>query len=464
MSESPLAQPMNSYDVDPEQGPAHSAEIGPDGLPLSVIQESDQLEPVTTLEEEDAGEEEEHSEDRKLEVRTRRFATVMNLVNSLLGAGILSVPNSFVNIGWAFSLMLLLLMAVLSLAATYMVIILSKRTGTKGLSELAAHILGGWGANFLAVLNLLFLVTALIAYLILGSDSVISWFALAGIDMTPTFKRALLVFIYGLLPGGLSIPRNISFLQYVSTATFCCIFFFFVVMIYKAIVMVGDNGVAPGVVAFKMDMSVFSSMSIVSLSFALPAVVLPAIKMYNPLTRKRKIVTNAAILLCFILVAIPGICGYLCFGEKTEGNVLKSFKDDDYLILVVRICFFIVVTCAYPMVAQSIMSAWSQVIYQDDNPIGLPTKKRAVVLLITNMIPLVLAMFLPEAKPALGVSGALGGCLVDFVFPSLIWLKSTKLPYSDWRNVLAAMLGIFGAVAAVISTYQAVLDAINSFK
>jgi hypothetical protein len=48
----------------------------------------------------------------------------------------------------------------------------------------------------------------------------VSWFALAGFPIDTTMKRALLILAYALcLPIALSLPRNISFLGYVSTAT-----------------------------------------------------------------------------------------------------------------------------------------------------------------------------------------------------------------------------------------------------
>ena len=441
-------------------------EVGKDGLPLSVIQPSDEKPgKVSTEEEEEGGEEEENSEDKLLSVRTRRFATIMNMLNSLLGAGILSVPNTFVNTGIVLSIVLLIIMGVLSLIGTWMVLILAKKTGTKGLAEVAQAIMGKAGAYTLAVLNLLFLVTALIAYLVLGGDMLISWFALGGIDVTTMSKRPILILVYGLcLPIALSIPRNISFLKYFSTATVVCIIFFIIVMCYEAGYYVTKFGVATGVVYAKCDITMFSSLSIYCLTYSLPAVVLPAIRMYNPLTRKRKIASAAAIVLAFIFVAIPGVCGYLCFGKDTNSNIVKNFPDNDIVFIIVRVAFFIIVTCAYPMITQSVMAAWSQCIFQDDNPATLPTKRRIVIMIITHGIPMIISMFLPSAKPALGVSGALGGCLVDFVFPAALWIKQSGKPIRYYQNVLAIIFAVIGGLMAILATYQSVMDAIAAFK
>jgi amino acid permease len=398
-------------------------------------------------------------------VRTRRLSTIMICLNSMLGIGILGVPNGFANTGFVTSILLLLLMFGLSLASTWMILILSKQTNTKGFPELAAHLLGKIGSHSLSILTLIFLICAVVAYLILGGDMLSSWFSLAGIPMTGLLKRALLVGIYSLcIPIALSIPRDISFLGYVSTATVISVLLFAGAMVYEAIVHVSEKGLKPTAKINKLDIDIFSAVAMFGLSFALPACVLPAIRAYNPTLRKRKIVTGLAMGLVLFLVIVSGVTGYMIFGEGADANVLNSFPDDDILIVVVRGGFFIVVSCAYPTVLQNIEAAWSNMIFGDDFPAGLPTKKRVVVLVVSNVIPLGIAMFVPKAKPVLEVGGGFGGCLVDFVFPGIFWIKNSGKPWSYWKNVLALMLVIFGFAFGVVSTYLAIMGAIQSFR
>jgi hypothetical protein len=59
----------------------------------------------------------------------------------------------------------------------------------------------------------------------------------------------------------------------------------------------------------------------------------------------------------------------------------------------------------------TIEAAWSEIISPNEYPAGLPFKKRAFVLFASNVIPLGIAMFVPNAKPVLEV----GGCLVVFI-------------------------------------------------
>ncbi|OHT10433.1 Transmembrane amino acid transporter protein [Tritrichomonas foetus] len=407
-------------------------------------------------------------DDESLVVRTRRFATIMNLLNSMLGAGILSVPSTFVNTGLSVSIILSILMCAISFACTLLVVQLSFDTNTIGLGDLTFTILGRVGTIILTILNVIFLMTAMVAYLILGGDMITSWFELGGIDVTSKTYHAIVILVYSIvLPVILTIPRDISFLKYFSTATVISIIFFMISLIYKASdYSIKNGGINPTCHPGKIDFTLFSSLAVYGLSYALPAVVLPAIRMYNPELKKRKRVILYAIVLCFILITVPGITGYVIFGDKTDGNILKNFDPNDVLMIICRCCFFVVVSCAYPMLSQSVMSMWAQLIFKHELHSDLPTMKRTVVFLLNNLIPMALAMFLPTAKPILTIGGAFGGCIVDFVLPSIMYVKFHKGEQKWWsyKFILCYLCGLFGLVTGGIATYQAVVDAINSLK
>lgn len=469
--ENPMRSTQEALAKEKEKRKSH---VGSDGFPLSVVRLDDGNPHKSNKEfestyldddkEKDVDNKEEDTSQPPQPVKKQgSFSTIMNILNSMLGAGILSVPNTFVNSGIIPSLILLFIMAVLSLIATDMVIFLAFKTKTIGLAELTEKILGFAGALVLTILNLLFLLTALVAYMVLAGDMITSFFDLGGIDLTPLGYHAIMQLIYGIIPICLTIPRDISFLHFFSTATVICIIFFCIVMVYK---VVKYNRINPTVVNSKLDISLFSSLSIYCLSFALPAVVLPAIKLYTQKVKKRWIVSMAGILIALVLYITPGLSGYFIFGDETDGNILKNFKSNDVIIIICRACFFIIVTCAYPMIAQSVQAMWSQLIYKTDQPATLPNGKRAVILVLTNVIPLIIAMLLPSAKPALSIGGSLGGCLVDFAFPSLefIVFYRKELKWYNYKMILCGLFLLFAIVATVISTYQSIADAIKAFS
>ena len=212
--------PLQDFDQDNENNMLNDdttadtkVQVGKDGLPLNVIKEqndtdnnnnnnsnknenSDSIDSSTDQEQESNKGNEESQDKQTLLIRTKRFATIVNLLNSQLGAGILSVPSTFVNTGIIASIFLSLATMGISYGCMILLLILVHETGKEGLPELTLQILKKPGSITLSVLNVIFLITALVAYLILGGDMITSWFQLGGVGhlVEGRMKHALMIF------------------------------------------------------------------------------------------------------------------------------------------------------------------------------------------------------------------------------------------------------------------------------
>ncbi|KAH0788335.1 Transmembrane amino acid transporter protein [Histomonas meleagridis] len=393
------------------------------------------------------------------------FQVLCNMLASLLGAGILSVPHSFLNSGLVPSLILLVLIAALSYISTHLTIKLQYRLHGEGLADLASSALGKFGSISISLFSMLFCISAMVAYLVLASSNVISWLEAVNLKIDTTWKRALLVFINSMaIPIAMTLPRSMAFLGKLSFLSPICIGFYVIVMIIKAATIIPKQNPKPQILISKIDMGLFSSISVYGLSFALPAVVLPLIKPMVKNSQKRTRVSLLAIGICFIFVVLSGLLGYFMFGPDTQSIILDSFDSKDVLMIIVRVGFYIAVSISYPSVSQSLLASWSALIFGTSNQAELPILKRSFVLFIGNVIPLAIAMFMPNASPALSIGGALGGCLVDFFYPGIIWFRTSKKKWYHIENILCLALAVFGLVSAGIATYQAVVDAIASFS
>ena len=448
----------------PKLNNAKPSDIGQDGLPIQLPDDpaahAHEIEQVEEFEEEKS-----ETSKQKEQPQKGFLMTVMNLLNSMLGAGILSVPNCFVDTGYILSPVIIVVIAILSYIATYFILVIQNRTHGEGFSDLAYRTLGNWGLISLTILTILFLASAQLAYIIIGGDMILSWFSLGGMEITNTMIRALIIFVYSVvLPIALTLPKNIGFLSYFSTATVMFICFYAVVLTYKGIEYLIHNGMEPTCIPAKFDISAFNTISIASLTFALPCVCLPSLKLYDSKLSKRNVVTSVTLVICSILVILPSFFGYIQFGTQTNSNVLNSYPDDDILMIITRGVFFFVVSFAYPLVSQSTMGCWSSLLFKISSHNNLPPLKRILVLALNNIIPLVIAMFLSTAKPILGIGGAVGGCLANFTYPALMFLKTSDRKLTDWRNILTILFGVFGVVAGILATYQAVIEAINAFS
>ena len=343
---------------------------------------------------------------------------MMNLLNTLVGAEILGIANSMTFCGLFVSVALMVLCASLSYAATILVIRLQNRTGAESINDLAAKILGRWGGNMLSGFTLCFTYSCQVAYLVIGADTVTNWLGLAKLyEWESGWRRSLVVFAYSMvLPIMLTIPRNMGFLDTASTTAIGCLVVFVIVMIVKGCIYLPKNGIEPSVERYQFGLNLFNALAIYAMIFALPSIVLPLVKPFNPSLRKRYFLIGGAFMLCFSIILIPSVFGYLMFGRGAETIILNSFDSHDIVIQVVRVFFFFVVNASFPVVGIAVATDISD-----------------------------------------------GGCLTNFFFPPLLWLMQSDHRFYHPANILCILFVAFGVISAAIATYEAVVDAIHAF-
>ena len=392
------------------------------------------------------------------------FGALMNLLNGILGSGLLTIASTMKSCGIIFSIILMLFICFLSYTATIILLKTQERTGANGLDELTKKTCGKISAYIMTCLILTFCVTAQISYLIIGSDMIKTFLSLGGYKMNNGFQRIVLVTIYSLsVPVMLTIPRKVSFLSYFSFATVICVIFFFIVMIIKAIMEFPVKGVSKDIKYFSFSIDIFRSISLYSMSFALPIIILPLVLPYKKSLSKRLGTTLLAISICFVLCVVTGLLGYLMFGENSKGDILLSFGEKDYLIICVKIGFLFVVTFSYPCVSMSVMPTYSYLFFKESKQYEMPIKKRMIVLLVSNSIPVIAAIFLPSILPALSIGGG-PGCIVDFFFPPFMALMTSKHKWYTPKNILYIIFALLGLFLGVISTYCGIVETIRSFR
>lgn len=386
--------------------------------------------------------------------------TIMNLLNSILGAGVLLTSNSFTFAGLVPSLLVMTLVAVLSYASAAMVVRMQYATEAESLSRLAEMTTGKIGSGILGVSSVIFCYSCMIAYVIMGGEVLVSWLSLAGININGYWERALLVLFFSMIPVSMTIPRDLKILGTISTFAIFALGFYFVAMIIKGVQILPEQGISPSVETGVMGLGIFNAVSIYSLSFALAVVIVPLISRAPQNLRKRYFASGCAFFLSYLIVVVPGIIGYLIFGADTKEMILSSFEADDGLIIAVQVGYFIVLICSYPVLGLTVQAAFSKWLYNDDNPSGLASKKRGVVLVIVNAISVLIAALVPNVRPVMGVGGALGGGLSNFVFPPLFWIRLWKKSLWKWDNVICMIYVAVGVVTVAIATFQTVKDAV----
>ena len=402
---------------------------------------------------------------------------LLNFLNTIIGAEILGVANSMTFCGVAFSVFLMAFTAILSYIGTVLVLNLHRFVNAESINDMATKVVGRWFGNLFSAITLCFTFSNVISYLIVGSNTICEWLELAGgaaKEWTTGWKRSVMTLAYALvLPVALSIPKQMEFIDTASMFAIVAQLTFVVTMIIEGVKFFPTypHWFHPTCETAVFDIHFFNAFAIYSTLYALPAVILPQLEPFDPSLKKRYWLLGVGFVLCFIIDIVPSTIGYLICGIHTDQIVLHSeyFQKTssgktNVLIQVCNAGFFFVVNASYPLVSLQITTDLGAIIYKEHNPRKVSWKKRIILLLITNIPPIIIAMVMPNVRPIFEVGGAFGGCLSNFLFPPILyWWNSGKKWYHIKSLLLMAFAG-FGLLSAAIGTWQAVVDAIDSFK
>ena len=396
--------------------------------------------------------------------RVGRCATFTNLINALIGAGIVGVPATFKYCGVGPTIILLLLSCVLCYTCGNIIVGLQWDLEVKGLDELATVMFGKPGKIIIAILCIIFSLSCCSSYLIIATGKLVDWLSLTKLNMEGTWPWAITCLVYSLcIPVALTIPRHLTFISRLSMLSTFCVLFYAIALLVKASLFIHTDGFSPTAIGYQAGLDLFTAFSVHALTFSLPIVMMPVIAPYNPNKRKRRLVLGWVYMFSWVMVAIPGMMAYLMKGADTASDVLSSFDKSDILIIIVQAAIFINVTLGYPLVLASMVGSLGELIWKQNLAELMTIKQRLILIPIVNAVNILIGMFLKNIQAVLGVGGALGGCIVVFAFPSMCRLKQHKEPYSSPRSIGHFILVIFGLFAAAVCTYFSIASAIKSF-
>lgn len=389
---------------------------------------------------------------------------VMNILNTVLGAGIFSIANSLTFCGIIPSVFMITFSAIFTYISTVLVIKMASMTGSDSIGYLAQITVGKIGSGLLSISLLCFCYACLTAYLIMSTEIIQGWLSLMGFKTDTFVKRTVVVCLYALLvPIALTVPKEVKFLNWTSSFCFIALVTYVIVMIVRFFEQVPQTGINPTVETSVFGIKLFNALGIYSLAFALAGVIIPIIRNMEPTLVKRYQAVGISFFLSFLITLIPGLLGYLMFGRFSKPFILSNFPDTDIIIIIVRVACLVVLTASYPALGVTILAVYSRWFFKTENHTALQWKHRILVLICQNLLPLLIAIFLPNVRPAMGIGGAFGAGVSNLVLPPIMYVILSGQKWYHWTNLLLILMFVVGTAAAAIATYEAVLDCLHAF-
>jgi len=411
-----------------------------------------------------------HHGETHIEKRSPLSKVFYNMVNSVVGAGIVGLPYVFKQSGLLVGSVCILVTVFLTDYTLRLLIEAAKLAGAANYEQLCEVCFGDFGYYIVSLAMFIMDYGAMLTYLLIMADSslfvVEQFFDVKNEHLIRAFLIIGLSSVF-ILPWCLC--RDMSGLEKASTLSVGTVVI--IISIVTAEYFTGD---------YKSDEKIAVADShwlsgIGTLTFAFvchdcaflfyQTLEKPTSKRWSQLTFRG---LSASMIINFILT----IFGYLTFLEDTDPNILNNYKQDDVMALVARVLYTLTMCLTYPIGLQVTRHVLYAVIYRGNDYVtekDSPLKIHLGLSLSLFVTTVALACFIYDLGLVMSLTGSLSACALAFVLPTACWLKLCKYRLKfwqaedPWKHFIAvapkAFVCVGGFFLAILSATQTILNA-----
>ncbi|XP_036887456.1 probable sodium-coupled neutral amino acid transporter 6 isoform X2 [Sturnira hondurensis] len=378
--------------------------------------------------------------------------SVLNLVNAIMGSGILGLAYVMAHTGVLGFSFMLLIVALLASFSVHLLLSMCIQTAVTSYEDLGLFAFGLPGKVVVAGTIIIQDVGAMSSYLFIIKTELpaaISEF-LSG-DYSGSWYldgKTLLIIICVVIVFPLALLPKIGFLGYTSSLSF-----FF--MVFFALAIVIKKWSIPCPLTLNCMEQYFQSvyaLPATAFSFLCHTSILPIYcELQSPSKKRMQNVTNTAIALTFLIYFISALFGYLTFYDKVASNVLQDYGKylpHDAVVRTVRLCFLCAVLLTVPLIHFPARKAFMMVFFSN-----LPFSwiHHFLTTLALNIVIVLCAIYVPDIRNVFGIVGSSTSACLTFVFPGLFYLKLSREDFLSWKKLGAFVLLILGVLAGNFS-------------
>ncbi|XP_013377386.1 PREDICTED: probable sodium-coupled neutral amino acid transporter 6 isoform X3 [Chinchilla lanigera] len=372
--------------------------------------------------------------------------SVFNLMNAIMGSGILGLAYVMANTGILGFSFLLLIVALVASYSVHLLLSMCIQTAVTSYEDLGLFAFGLPGKVVVAGTIIIQNIGAMSSYLLIIKTELpaaISEF-LTG-DYSGSWYldgQTLLIIICVGIVFPLALLPKIGFLGYTSSLSFFFMVFFALVIIIKK-----WSIPCPLTLNYIEEFSQSTyAIPTMAFSFLCHTSVLPIYcELQSPSKRRMQNVTNTAIALSFLIYFIAALFGYLTFYDKVESELLQGYSKylpHDVVVMTVKLCILFAVLLTVPLIHFPARKALTMIFFSN---FPFSWIHHALITLALNIIIVLLAIYVPDIKNVFGVIGASTSTCLIFVFPGLFYLKLSREDFLSWKKL--------GSPAAVATAY-----------
>ncbi|XP_070325542.1 solute carrier family 38 member 6 isoform X1 [Odocoileus virginianus] len=406
--------------------------------------------------------------------------SVFNLMNAIMGSGILGLAYVMAHTGILGFSFLLLIVALLASYSVHLLLSLCIQTAVTSYEDLGLFAFGLPGKVMVASTIIIQNIGAMSSYLLiiktelpatisefLSGDYSGSWY-LDG-DTLLIIICVGIVFPLALLP-------KIGFLGYTSSLSFFFMVFFALVVIIKKWsipcpltlnyveqyfqISNATDDCKPKLFHFSKESAY--AIPTMAFSFLCHTSILPIYcELQSPSKKRMQNVTNTAIALSFLIYFVSALFGYLTFYDNVASELLQGYSKylpHDVVIMTVKLCILFSVLLTVPLIHFPARKALMMMFFSN---FPFSWIRHSLITLALNIIIVLLAIYVPDIRNVFGIVGSSTSTCLIFVFPGLFYLKMSREDFLSRKKLGAFVLLIFGILVGNFSLALIIFNWIN---
>ncbi|KAF2441550.1 hypothetical protein P171DRAFT_434209 [Karstenula rhodostoma CBS 690.94] len=385
--------------------------------------------------------------------RSNMRSAFVNMANSIIGAGIIGQPYAFHNAGLVTGTLLLVGLTITVDWTIQLIVINSKLSGTDSFQATVEHCFGKSGLVAISLAQWIFAFGGMMAFCVIVGDTIPKVMDAMFPSLSDTSflwlltnRRAIIILLVLGISYPLSLYRDIAKLAKASGLAMISMAIIIVTVITQSFRIPPESrGKIEGSVLIRPG--IFEAVGVISFAFVCHhnslliygSLRTPTIDRFARVTHYS---TGISLIACLVMAYF----GYLTFGDKTQGNVLNNFPNDNIFVNIARFCFGLNMLTTLPLEAFVCREVMNNYWFPDE-----PYQPNRHMIFTTALV--VSAMVLSLLTCDLGVIfelfGATSACALAYILPPLCYIKLSKKRNS--QTYIAMVVMAFGCAVMAIS-------------